>query len=1054
MPLSLTQQALTKLYLACFNRAPDLSGLTFWTKQSDAGKNFGELSETIFSLEGVSAIYPVSQSKSDFIKAIYQNVFGKAPEQEGLVFWTALLSSGITRGDVILSMMAAGFNAPEGTPGKAFLSHRLESATLAAEMQIATGTEIPAERLANIMNLVTAEAASVDAASVKLNQYSGNKIGGTIAVDYIQGATVFADANGNRVRDEGEAHAVSDSSGKFTLIGAKGTVVAAGGTGIATNFPYSAVLTAPAGSSAVTPFTTLQQILVDQGETIAEAQTTVLAAFGLSGKFDVQEYVPLPIALNETASVSERALAVQAHAVAVKIQNLVIAAGNALSTFPGTDVKSTVAFDAVFRSLAGLIRSNANIVIDLTDKSVIESVLSGSFAIGNTEKPPATATSIQSVSTSFSSVLAETAVKIDIAARETAFTLAIAKIAQIQSATQGIISNAIQAAVRLGTLDAIAGTFTGAALDSLIKTAKVVDLDPASRHDDDEIALVNTPPNLTVTEPAVEPPAPDTTAPSVVNMSSITGNGTYRAGDTLQIALKFNEAVTVNTTNGVPSIQLETGVLDKDAQYLSGSGTDTLVFQYIVGAGDTSSALDIVNSTGLALNGGTIRDAAGNNTLLVMANPGVVGTLSANNAVKIDTLAPTVSISSNQTTFKIGEAATITMTFSETPIGFDNDDFSVSGGTLGTVTADPLNDKVYTAIFTPSGNVNSLSGAIAVTDASYTDAAGNTGAASNSISITGDTLAPAVSIATDRSAIYTGQTATMTFTFTETPSGFDDSDITVSGGTLSTVAVDPLNSKVYTATFTPSPNTSVNGAIAVATAAFTDAVGNTSVASDSLAVTVDTRAPTVSVSSDRTTFKIGQTATITFTFIKTPTGFEDGDVTVTGGTLSSVTVDPSNDKVYTATFTPSANVNNLSGAIAVTNASYTDADGHAGAASDALSITGDTLAPTVLSISPGSWSAELYFNLSESVTLKTGAYDGTDFNVYEFNGSTYDRVNSLGTWGMVQGSTDKFYVQHFLGSFTSGTYDAVFSAGVFIDTAGNESSVILIGSPPAPFTAS
>ena len=42
----------------------------------------------------------------------------------------------------------------------------------------------------------------------------------------------------------------------------------------------------------------------------------------------------------------------------------------------------------------------------------------------------------------------------------------------------------------------------------------------------------------------------------------------------------FSEAVTVDTTNGTPTLELETGSTDRTATYASGSGTNTLAFTY------------------------------------------------------------------------------------------------------------------------------------------------------------------------------------------------------------------------------------------------------------------------------------------------------------------------------------------------------------------------------------------------------------------------------------------------------------------------------------------
>ena len=134
----------------------------------------------------------------------------------------------------------------------------------------------------------------------------------------------------------------------------------------------------------------------------------------------------------------------------------------------------------------------------------------------------------------------------------------------------------------------------------------------------------------------------DSTAPTVQSVSSSTADGTYKAGDTITINVVFSEAVTVTTTSGTPQLTLETGSTDQNASYSSGSGTTTLAFSYTVQAGDTASDLNYKATSSLALNGGTIKDAAGNSATLTL--PAVDGSdsLAGNSALVIDGTAPTV----------------------------------------------------------------------------------------------------------------------------------------------------------------------------------------------------------------------------------------------------------------------------------------------------------------------------------------------------------------------------------------------------------------------------
>src|SRR5262249_51281315 len=84
---------------------------------------------------------------------------------------------------------------------------------------------------------------------------------------------------------------------------------------------------------------------------------------------------------------------------------------------------------------------------------------------------------------------------------------------------------------------------------------------------------------------------------------------------------------------------------------------------------------------------------------------------------------------------------------------------------------------------------------------SWTDAAGNPGFASNTLSITEDTKSPTVTVTGSSPTLKAGQTDTITFTFSEAVTGFDNNDVSVTNGQLSLITkVDDTH---YTAVFTP-----------------------------------------------------------------------------------------------------------------------------------------------------------------------------------------------------------------------------------------------------------
>jgi alpha-ketoglutarate-dependent taurine dioxygenase len=131
----------------------------------------------------------------------------------------------------------------------------------------------------------------------------------------------------------------------------------------------------------------------------------------------------------------------------------------------------------------------------------------------------------------------------------------------------------------------------------------------------------------------------DTTAPTIVNVTSSKPNGEYTVSEVIPITVQFSEPVKVT---GTPRLTLETGAIDRAVSYASGDDTNTLTFTYTVQTGDTSADLDYI-AGGLTLSGGTIKDLATNDAnLTTLPVPGAAGSLGSNKAIEIDTTAPTV----------------------------------------------------------------------------------------------------------------------------------------------------------------------------------------------------------------------------------------------------------------------------------------------------------------------------------------------------------------------------------------------------------------------------
>ena len=129
----------------------------------------------------------------------------------------------------------------------------------------------------------------------------------------------------------------------------------------------------------------------------------------------------------------------------------------------------------------------------------------------------------------------------------------------------------------------------------------------------------------------------DTNTPVVTGVTSTTPDGTYGVGAVINVTVTYSRPVDVA---GTPELALNSG---GTADYVSGSGTTALTFQYTVASGDTAADLDYASATALSLGGGTIQSTAnGQAADLTLPARGGAGSLGAAGNLVVDGKAPTV----------------------------------------------------------------------------------------------------------------------------------------------------------------------------------------------------------------------------------------------------------------------------------------------------------------------------------------------------------------------------------------------------------------------------
>jgi len=209
-----------------------------------------------------------------------------------------------------------------------------------------------------------------------------------------------------------------------------------------------------------------------------------------------------------------------------------------------------------------------------------------------------------------------------------------------------------------------------------------------------------------------------------VAISSASGvqNSLLNSGDNVSVTATFSESVIVDNASGTPTLTLVVGSDNRTSTYTSGSGSTPLVFQYTIQAGETDADGISIGANTLALNSGTIRDAAGNNATITYSS------VSANTSYKVDNTAPSVdNFTLSDTALKAGDTATVTLRFSEAVVSFSSAaDITADNGTLAAMSS--ADNITWTGTFTPTSNTEDASNTLSLAT-SYTDTAGNAGPA-------------------------------------------------------------------------------------------------------------------------------------------------------------------------------------------------------------------------------------------------------------------------------------------------------------------------------------
>ena len=495
----------------------------------------------------------------------------------------------------------------------------------------------------------------------------------------------------------------------------------------------------------------------------------------------------------------------------------------------------------------------------------------------------------------------------------------------------------------------------------------------------------------------------DTEGPTVEIASATGQNGETVNDATLRYTVTFSEPV---SGFNVGSFTV-TGSAGASATNLQGSGTD-YTFE-VEGASD--------ESVYVLISGGAVRDSAGN-----------INIVSAGYRLTIDTALPVIM----PPTETVVKTARFTL-HGTAGVGREIELFrrSADGGFISVDHPETFADTNgrWTISFTLWEGVNIINAA----PIRFLD----------TVTITLDTTPPTVEITSTTGysgATVNAETLSYTVTFDEAVTGFDATDIKLTGSANEdhpSVSNFVGNGDNKTYAFEVAKGSS-DGSVTVSIPADAarDSVGNSNNAT-AYTLTIDTTSPTVIITSssgDADTAVSAYMLYYTATFSEDVTGFDVGDITVTGSAgVMSATNRQGSGAVYT--FDVARDRSDGSVTVFIDAGVAHDRANTDNTASNKYTLTIDTVAPSVTITSPVA--------LGSAVNAETLSYTATfSETVYDFSvdditvtGSA-NRGNPVASSLLGAGAVYTFEVQRGEGD-ADGTVSVSIAAGVAVDRAGN-----------------
>jgi hypothetical protein len=395
----------SELYVGFFARPAEPGGARFWddfiADAVGAGRNLDAVEQEVAARFADSneakSLYgfldnPQNGDASQFVDAIYQNLFNRTAEATGRRFWEnrfeQLRDDGMPVERAASRFVLEILNAAENDDATT-VQNKVEAATAYSERFIETAATFSvADDLSGAKQLIAdtgASAASLQQAETRLDEIldANTTQSGVVTDGYVRGATVWADQDGDGEQDPDEPTTTTDENGAFTFtndageeIQVGGRLIAQGGTDITTGLDFEGTLSAPESATTVSPLTSLvNEVQQQTGSSAEDAEARVKRALGLDDDVDLNTFDPIATLGNDNATDAQKQAALQVQAATSQVVNVASTAGAAAGEATGDEGAGTGNDQALSAIAQAITESGDNQTVDLTNADTVGNIV-------------------------------------------------------------------------------------------------------------------------------------------------------------------------------------------------------------------------------------------------------------------------------------------------------------------------------------------------------------------------------------------------------------------------------------------------------------------------------------------------------------------------------------------------------------------------------------------------------------------------------------------------------------------------------------------------------